>query len=124
MRMRTLTFPPLFLAYLLPSNLPKRYFSCSVTIISFLLQYHLLKVNFIFKGIRNLYRCLVLIKNVIVKHDIYLDAVREINPTEDLHQISLQLNLDLNKNLFVTGQTSFANFGNAEQGLCKTGANL
>ena len=32
--------------------------------------------NFIFKGI-----------NVIVKHDIYLDAV-EINPTEDLHQIS------------------------------------
>ena len=58
--------------------------------------------NFIFKGI-----------NVIVKHDIYLDAVREINPTEDLHQISLQLNLDLNKNLFVTGQTSFANFGNA-----------
>lgn len=58
--------------------------------------------NFIFKGI-----------NVIVKHDIYLDAAREINSTEDLHQISLQLNLDLNKNLFVTGQTSFANFGNA-----------
>ena len=30
-----------------------------------------------------------------------------------LHQISMQINVDLNKNIFVAGQTSFANFGNA-----------
>ena len=51
--------------------------------------------------------------DVIVKHDIYFNAKRGSNPTEDLHQISLQVNLDLNKNIYVAGQTSFANFGNA-----------
>lgn len=50
---------------------------------------------------------------VIVKHDLYFDAERDSNPTEDLHQISLQVNLNLNKNFYVAGQTSFANFGNA-----------
>jgi hypothetical protein len=50
---------------------------------------------------------------VIVKHDLYFDAKRGSNPTEDLHQISLQINLDLSKNIYVAGQTSFANFGNA-----------
>ena len=50
---------------------------------------------------------------VIVKQDLYLDAKRDTNPTENLHQISLQLNLNLNKNVYVAGQTSFANFGNA-----------
>ena len=30
-----------------------------------------------------------------------------------MHQISLQINLDLNKNIYVAGQTSFANFGDA-----------
>ena len=50
---------------------------------------------------------------VILKQDWYLNAKRETNPTEDLHQISLQINLDLNKNIFLAGQTSFANFGNA-----------
>ena len=49
----------------------------------------------------------------IVKEDIYIDADREINPTENLYQISLQLNYHLNKNLYLAGQTSFANFGNA-----------
>jgi hypothetical protein len=34
-------------------------------------------------------------------------------PTENLHQISLQLNYHLNKNIYLAGQTSFANFGNA-----------
>ncbi|MFT7442640.1 MAG: hypothetical protein ACI9Q3_001014, partial [Maribacter sp.] len=38
---------------------------------------------------------------------------RDGNATEDLHQISVQINLDLTKNLYVAGQTSFANFGNA-----------
>ncbi|WP_226789180.1 hypothetical protein [Polaribacter reichenbachii] len=52
---------------------------------------------------------------VIVKQDLYLDAERDkdTNPTQNLHQISLQINLDLNKNVYVAGQTSFANFGNA-----------
>ena len=51
--------------------------------------------------------------NIIAKHDVYFDAERDTNPTESLHQISVQVNLDLNKNFYVTGQTSFANFGNA-----------
>ena len=50
---------------------------------------------------------------VIVKHDVYLNAQRMTNPTENLHQISLQLNYKLNKNIYLAGQTSFANFGNA-----------
>jgi hypothetical protein len=50
---------------------------------------------------------------VITKHDIYFKAKRDGNPTEDLHQISVQINLDLNKNFYAAGQTSFANFGNA-----------
>ncbi len=51
--------------------------------------------------------------DVIIKQDLYFDAERMQNPTENLHQISLQLNINLNKNIFVAGQTSFANFGNA-----------
>ncbi|QOD60718.1 hypothetical protein H9I45_15470 [Polaribacter haliotis] len=50
---------------------------------------------------------------VIVKQDWYFKAKRITNPTEDMHQISLQVNLDINKNIFVAGQTSFANFGDA-----------
>jgi len=50
---------------------------------------------------------------VLVKQDLYFDAERITNPTENLHQISLQINLLLNKHLYVAGQTSFANFGNA-----------
>jgi hypothetical protein len=50
---------------------------------------------------------------VITKHDIYFNAERDNNPTEDLHQISLQINLNLNKNIYIAGQTSFAVFGNA-----------
>lgn len=51
--------------------------------------------------------------DVIIKQDLYFNAKRGSNPTENLHQISMQVNLDLNKNIFVAGQTSFANFGNA-----------
>lgn len=50
---------------------------------------------------------------VIVKQDLYFNAKRNSNPTEHMHQISLQVNVDLNKNVFIAGQTSFANFGNA-----------
>ena len=50
---------------------------------------------------------------VITKHDIYFDAARDGNFEEDMHQISVQINLDLNKNIFIAGQTSFASFGDA-----------
>ncbi|MHB0754210.1 hypothetical protein [Polaribacter sp. M15] len=51
---------------------------------------------------------------VVIKHDLYLDAERDGTiPTEDLHQIALQINFDLTKNIFVAGQTAFASFGNA-----------
>ena len=51
--------------------------------------------------------------DVILKQDLYFNAKRMTNKTENMHQISLQVNLDLNKNIFISGQTSFANFGNA-----------
>lgn len=51
--------------------------------------------------------------DIIVKQDWYFNAKRMENPTEDMHQISLQINLDLNNHLYVAGQTAFANFGNA-----------
>ncbi|WP_298778328.1 hypothetical protein [uncultured Polaribacter sp.] len=51
--------------------------------------------------------------NVIVKQDVYINADRDAISAENMHQISLQVNLDINKNLYVAGQTSFANFGNA-----------
>jgi hypothetical protein len=50
---------------------------------------------------------------VIVKQDLYLEADRMLQPTEDLYQIAVQLNYYLNKNLYLAGQTAFANFGNA-----------
>ncbi|MGJ8743080.1 hypothetical protein [Polaribacter sp.] len=49
----------------------------------------------------------------IIKQDMYFNAKRDTNPTENLHQISLQINLDIAKNFYLAGQTSFANFGNA-----------
>ena len=53
----------------------------------------------IFKGIE-----------VIVKQDLYLGAARIKNPDNDLYSIALQLNYQLNKNLYLAGQTAFANF--------------
>ncbi len=51
---------------------------------------------------------------VVVKHDVYLDAQRDKDISDqDLHQIALQINFDLTKNIFVAGQTAFASFGNA-----------
>jgi hypothetical protein len=50
---------------------------------------------------------------IVLKQDWYFNAKRITETTEDMHQISLQINLDLNENLFLAGQTSFANFGNA-----------
>jgi len=44
---------------------------------------------------------------------MYFNAKRGNNPTENLQLISLQGNLFLNKYVYVAGQTSFANFGNA-----------
>ena len=50
---------------------------------------------------------------VVIKHDVYVKADRMEKPTENLHQISVQLNHYLSKNIYLAGQTSFANFGNA-----------
>jgi hypothetical protein len=50
---------------------------------------------------------------VIVKQDLYLNAKRMTEPTENLYQIAVQFNYYLNKNLYLAGQTAFANFGNA-----------
>ena len=55
----------------------------------------------IFKGIE-----------MIVKQDLYLDAARIKQPADDLYSISLQLNYLLNKNVYLAGQTAFANFRN------------
>ncbi|TVZ55579.1 hypothetical protein OD91_0834 [Lutibacter sp. Hel_I_33_5] len=49
----------------------------------------------------------------ILKHDIYFHADRQTNPIENLHQISFQMNFPISKNIYLAGQTSFANFGNA-----------
>jgi len=49
----------------------------------------------------------------IVGQEIYFDANRIFDETQDLQQIFLQLNFYLIKNIYVSGQTSFANFGNA-----------
>lgn len=49
----------------------------------------------------------------IIKEDIYLNAQRDVNLTENLYQISLQLNFNLSQHFFLAGETSFANFGNA-----------
>ncbi len=50
---------------------------------------------------------------IAVKQDLYLDADRTRLPTENLYQIAVQLNYFLNKNVYLAGQTAFANFGNA-----------
>ncbi|WP_299620775.1 hypothetical protein [uncultured Tenacibaculum sp.] len=49
----------------------------------------------------------------IVKQDWYLDASRNGGFEQDMHQISLQVNVFLNKYVYAAGQTSFANFGDA-----------
>ena len=48
-----------------------------------------------------------------VGNELYFNAQRRIYPKQDLHQLSLQINLFLNKNIFLAGFTSFASFGNA-----------
>jgi hypothetical protein len=49
----------------------------------------------------------------ILKQDWYLDASRNGGFEQDMHQISLQINIFLNKYIYGAGQTSFANFGDA-----------
>lgn len=52
---------------------------------------------------------------VILKHDLYPNAKRDNKGgfSQNMHQISLQINLFLNKYVYAGGQTSFANFGDA-----------
>jgi len=49
----------------------------------------------------------------IIKQDWYVNASRNGNFEQDMHQISLQINVFLNKYIYAAGQTSFANFGDA-----------
>lgn len=51
--------------------------------------------------------------SVTVTQEIYFNPKRVTNIEENMQQISLQLNFDLSKHIYVTGQTSFANFGDA-----------
>lgn len=51
--------------------------------------------------------------SIAVTQEIYLKPNRLNNVNENMQQISLQLNFDLNKHIYVSGQTSFANFGDA-----------
>ncbi len=50
---------------------------------------------------------------IIVGQEMYINAERMLLPTENLHQIALQLNVFVSKNIYLAGHTSFANFGNA-----------
>ena len=50
---------------------------------------------------------------IIVGQEMYIDAKRMLQPTENLHQIALQFNLFISNNMYIAGHTSFANFGNA-----------
>lgn len=50
---------------------------------------------------------------VILGQEMYLNAKRISQPTENLHQIALQFNVFVSKNFYLAGHTSFANFGNA-----------
>ncbi len=50
---------------------------------------------------------------VIAGQEIYFDAERIFTEPQDLYQILLQLNFYLYKNFYLSGQTSFANFGDA-----------
>jgi len=45
--------------------------------------------------------------------EMYVDAEHMLQPIENLHQVTLQVNLYLNKYVYLAGHTSFANFGNA-----------
>ncbi|WP_347173784.1 hypothetical protein [Polaribacter uvawellassae] len=50
---------------------------------------------------------------ISIGQELYLNAKRITNPSENLHQIAMQINMHLNKNIYLAGYTSFANFGNA-----------
>lgn len=50
---------------------------------------------------------------VIMGQELYLQAERYSSEPQDLLQLVLQLNFYLHRNFYISGQTSFANFGNA-----------
>lgn len=51
--------------------------------------------------------------SVAVTQEIYFKPERNNSTIENMQQISLQLNFNVNKHIYVAGQTSFANFGDA-----------
>lgn len=50
---------------------------------------------------------------VVAAQEIYFNAERETNPTENMQQILTQINFFLKKQVYVATHISFANFGNA-----------
>jgi len=50
---------------------------------------------------------------IFIGQEMYMNAKRMLQPTADMHQIALQLNIFLSRNIYLAGHTSFANFGNA-----------
>ena len=50
---------------------------------------------------------------IFVGQEMYINAKRDLVATENLHQLALQLNLFITRNIYLAGHTSFANFGNA-----------
>lgn len=51
--------------------------------------------------------------SISVSQEIYFSPERIFVEPENIQQLSLQLNFDITKNIYLAGQTSFANFGNA-----------
>jgi len=51
--------------------------------------------------------------NMTIGQEIYFNAKRADKSEQDLYKILLQINYYLNKSIYVAGQTTFANFGNA-----------
>lgn len=50
---------------------------------------------------------------IIGGQELYFNAKRQVNPTENLHQVFTQINFFLKKQWYVATHVSFANFGNA-----------
>jgi len=49
----------------------------------------------------------------MIGNEFYTNAQRKLYPTQELHQIALQVNLHVSNNIYFAGSTSFASFGNA-----------
>lgn len=89
---------------------PDRHFYSST--LGFGLKYYVDKDGI---SLKNISQKKLVIKGVqtILQQEWYANASRNGGFTQDMHQISLQINVFLNKYIYGVGQTSFANFGDA-----------